>query len=213
MAINLQKGQTVNLDKNTNDLSKITIGLGWKMRQPEKKGFFSKLMGGGKKEEDFDIDAIAFLLDQNGKVANLGNKLVGSDIIFFNNLRHPSGNIYHTGDNRVGGVGQQDDEQIIVRLNDMDPSCSRILFMAVIYQGMQRNQSFGEIESAFIRAVDGKGSEIVRYNLTADPESQGKRTMVFAECYRHGAEWKFRALGEGHTTDSFIDILRPYLYT
>jgi stress response protein SCP2 len=72
MAINLEKGipltkgQTIDLRKNAKgesvyDLSQITVGLGWDVRE-EKKGFFGKLLGGGK-EEDFDLDAIAFLLD------------------------------------------------------------------------------------------------------------------------------------------------------
>ncbi|MEL7338325.1 MAG: TerD family protein, partial [Planctomycetota bacterium] len=115
MAINLQKGQTINLDKETNDLSSITIGLGWKVKQ--KPGFFARLLGGG---DEYDLDASALVLDVNGKIQSLGNQqLVGSDIIFFNNLQHHTGTIMHTGDNLVGGAGVQDDEQIIVRLTSI----------------------------------------------------------------------------------------------
>ncbi|MBG7610754.1 TerD family protein, partial [Polaribacter sp. BAL334] len=75
MAINLKKGQTIDLRKNEKgenvyDLSTVTIGLGWDVKQKE-TSFFGKLLGGGK-EEEYDLDAIAFLLDSNGKVANLG---------------------------------------------------------------------------------------------------------------------------------------------
>ena len=73
--INLSKGQTIDLRKNSKgesvyDLSQVTIGLGWDVRQKE-SGFLGKLFGGNK-EEEYDLDAIAFLLDSNGKVANLG---------------------------------------------------------------------------------------------------------------------------------------------
>jgi stress response protein SCP2 len=101
---NLEKGQTIDLRKNDKgediyDLSSVTVGLGWDVRK-KKKGVFSKLFG-GKQEEDFDLDAIAFLLDEKGFVANLGHevqlsngrplRLQRSDVIFFNNMTFPSG--------------------------------------------------------------------------------------------------------------------------
>ncbi len=69
MAINLSKGQTINLNKDEHDLSSITIGLGWKIQQ-QKPGFLGSLMGA--KQEDYDLDAIAFLMDQNDQVTTLG---------------------------------------------------------------------------------------------------------------------------------------------
>lgn len=205
MAINLQKGQTISLEKETNDLSQITIGLGWKIK---KKGFLSGLFGGGP---EFDLDAIAFVLDERGKITQLGERLTGGDVVFFNNLRHPSGEIYHTGDNRVGGSGSNDDEQIVVRLNTVPPRYHKVLFLVQIYQGIKNNQSFGQVENAYIRAVDAKNKEIARYNLDADPTYNGKCIMVFGEVYRQGGGWKFRALGEGHSTDNFVEILKSHL--
>jgi tellurium resistance protein TerD len=205
MAISLTKGQTINLDKETNDLSSITIGLGWKIK---KKGFFSKLTS----NTDFDLDAIAFLMDDQGKVRNLGdNRLVGGDVIFFNNLRHTSGQIYHSGDNRIGGAGVEDDEQIVVKLNGLDPQYARIMFLVSIYQGIQKGQHFGDIDSAFIRAADAKGNEIARYNLAQDGSYNNMRTLVFGEVYRRDGGWKFRALGEGHATDVFLEILKKHV--
>ena len=96
MAINLQKGQTIDLRKNDKgesvyDLSSVTIGLGWDVRKKE-TGFLGKLFGGGK-EEEYDLDAIAFLLDANGKVADLGRTVTNTsgrqvslyegDVIYF----------------------------------------------------------------------------------------------------------------------------------
>lgn len=205
MAINLKKGQTINLEKDTNDLSQITIGLGWKIR---KKGFLAKLTGGNK---EHDLDAIAFVLDEHGKVRMLGDKLVGGDVVFFNNLRHPSGEVYHSGDNRTGGTGAQDDEQIVVRLNTLPARYHRILFLVQIYQGVRNQQHFGDMESAYMRAVDAKGKEMARFNLDSDAIYNGKCIMVFGEVYRSDRDWKFRALGEGHATDNFVDILKSHL--
>jgi tellurium resistance protein TerD len=226
MAINLQKGQTIDLRKKSDgsgeyDLSQVTIGLGWDIRKPSGGGgFLGKLFGGGK-EEEYDLDAIAFLLDSSGKVANLGRTvqaqggqqvgLVDSDVIFFNNKKHPSGQIWSTGDNRTG-AGDGDDEQIVVRLNSLPPQYEKILFLVTIYQGQQKKQHFGMVENAFIRAVDAKGKEIAKYNMSGDATYNGMCGLLFAEVYRRNGEWKFRALGEPRTEDSFAPILKQYVY-
>lgn len=216
MAINLVKGQTIDLRKNDKgenvyDLSSVTIGLGWDIRKKE-SSFLGKLLGSGKGDE-FDLDAIAFLLDSNGKVKNLGReKLVGGDVIFFNSMKHSSGHIWLTGDNRTG-AGDGDDEQIIVKLDSLDEKFQKILFVVSIYQGKQKNQHFSMVENAFIRAVDAKGKEITKFSLSGDASSNGMCSMVFAEAYRNNGDWKFRALGDHHQTDNFVEILKQYTYT
>jgi len=122
MAINLQKGQTISLEKQSSHLDEITVGLGLEIK---KKGFVAGLAGGNA---EHDLDAIAFVLNAEGKVSRLGEKLVDGDVVFFNNLRHPGGEIYHSGDNRTGGSGATDDEQIVVRLKTVPGRCNHILF-------------------------------------------------------------------------------------
>lgn len=217
MAINLQKGQSINLDKNVNDLSQVTIGLGWKIRS-KKKGFFGKMFG--PEEPEFDLDAIAFMLDDQDKVRNFGYEkdlgggrrigLVDSDVIFFNNLRHPSGTVWHTGDELSGGTGG-DDERIVVKLDQIPPQYNKVLFLVTIYQGRTRNQHFGQVEGAFIRAVDNKGTEIARYSLSDDPSYDNQCSMVFGEVYRKDGNWKFRATGNAYYSDSFVEILKSYV--
>lgn len=223
MAINLVKGQTIDLRKSdkgdTYDLSTVTIGLGWDVRKKQ-SGFFGGLLGGGKAEE-YDLDAIAFLLDSNDKVANLGRTiqrnngqtigLYEGDVIFFNSMKHPSGHIWLTGDNRTG-AGDGDDEQIIVKLDSLDNKYQKILFIVAIYQGRQNNQHFGMVENAFIRAVDNKGKEIVKFSLSGDSTYTGMCSMIFAEVYRKDGTWKFRAIGDPYQYDSFIEILKKYTY-
>lgn len=223
MAINLQKGQTIDLRKNekgenTYDLSQVTIGLGWDVKTSN-SGFLGKLFG-SQKEEEYDLDAIAFLLDSNGKIADLGRTVsVGNqqkaffegDIIFFNSLKHLSGQIWLTGDNRTG-EGDGDDEQIIVRLNTLEEKYQKIVFIVTIYQGRKNNQHFGKVENAFIRAVDAKGKEIAKFSLSGNESMNGMCSMIFSELYRHNGEWKFRAIGEANQTDSFVDLLKRYTY-
>jgi len=116
MAISLKKGQGVSLKKSENDLSMVTIGLGWDILE-EKSGFLGGLFA--KKPAEYDLDVVAFLCGADGKVHDLGKiendrpSLVNGDVVFFNSMRHHSGQIWLTGDNRTG-AGEGDDEQIIV---------------------------------------------------------------------------------------------------
>lgn len=210
MALNLKKGEKLNLAKSTASLSKITIGLGWDVA-PRKVGFLQKLFGGGGQEE-YDLDAVAFLLGANGKVNNLGDRstLKGSDVVFFNHMRHPSGKIWLTGDNRTG-AGDGDDEQIIVNLAEMPSEYQKIVIAVFIYQGRSKGQTFTGIQNAFVRAVDASERELARFSLGASPETADKCSLLFAEIVRNGSEWDFQAMGQAFSSDNIIDLLQRYL--
>ncbi|MCX7207823.1 MAG: TerD family protein [Proteobacteria bacterium] len=212
MALSLKKGQGISLKKNENDLSMVTIGLGWDIRE-EKKGFLGGLFG--KKEEEYDLDVIAFLCGADGKVQNFGgteggrSTLVGGDIIFFNSMRHHSGQIWMTGDNRTG-VGEGDDEQVIARLNDLPEQYAKVVFVVQIYNAAENGQSFGKVQNAFIRAEDGKGQEMVRFDLSGGAQYENCRSMLFAELIREDGGWKFNAIGAPSQSDSFVEWLKQY---
>ena len=175
MAISLTKGGNVNLSKEAPGLTNITIGLGWDPRATD--------------GQDFDLDAIAFLLNDAGKVRN------DQDFIFFNNLKSGDGSVEHTGDNRTG-EGDGDDEAIKVDLTRVPSDVSKIAVCAIIYEGLARNQNFGQVADAFIRVVNDNGAtEIARFDLSEDGSTE--TAMIFGEIYRHNGEWKFRAVGQG----------------
>lgn len=195
MSISLQKGQKVSLSKENAGLSSVLVGLGWDEVQ-QKGGFFSK------KPQPIDCDASALLL-QNGKLMNK------SDIVYFGNLRHPSGTVQHMGDN-LTGAGDGDDEQIIVDLSKIPAQYDKIVFVVNIYQAVQRNQHFGMIQNAFIRLVDGKtNNEMFKYNLTDDYANM--TAMIFGEIYRHNGEWKFSALGQGTMDPGLGELANRYI--
>ena len=196
MSVSLQKGQKVSLSKDNAGLSKVMIGLGWDEVQQKKKGFFSA------KPQDIDCDASAFLLI-DGKLRDK------KDIVYFGNLRHPSGTVQHMGDN-LTGAGEGDDEQILVDLAQVPSEYDRIVVVVNIYQAVQRKQHFGLIQNAFIRQVDGRNNtEMCRYNLTDD--YSGMTAMIFGEVYRHNGEWKFNAIGQGTTDPGIGELANRYL--
>ena len=199
MAISLKKGQGISLRKEENNLDEVIIGLGWDVAEPKSAGIFGSLFG-KKETAEYDLDAIAVLLGRDGKMIR------NTDVVFYNQMQHPSGCATLTGDNRTG-AGDGDDEQIIVRLNSLPAEYDKIVFLVAIYEGRKNAQSFGEVENCFIRMVDQGGKELVRYDISGNASFAAYRSIVFAEVQREGSGWNFRAIGQPHETDSFGEIV------
>ncbi|MET9804639.1 TerD family protein [Streptomyces sp. NPDC006368] len=178
MGVSLSKGGNVSLTKEAPGLTAVTVGLGWDVRTTT--------------GTDFDLDASAILVSAEGKVRN------DQDFVFFNNLKSADGSVEHTGDN-LTGEGEGDDEQVKVDLANVPADVAKILFPVSIYDAENRQQSFGQVRNAFIRVVNqAGGAEIARYDLSEDASTE--TAMVFGELYRHGTEWKFRAVGQGYAS-------------
>lgn len=180
MGVSLSKGGNVSLTKEAGaaGLSAVTVGLGWDVRSTT--------------GVDFDLDASAIGCNAEGKV------LTDQHFVFFNNLTSPDGAIQHTGDN-LTGEGEGDDEQIKVNVASTPQEIDKIVFPVSIYDADNRQQNFGQVRNAFIRVVnDANGQELARYDLSEDASTE--TAMVFGELYRAGAEWKFRAVGQGYAT-------------
>lgn len=213
MAVSLQKGQGISLKKSEYDLSTVTIGLGWDVQEHESESLEGKF---GRNAGECDLDVVAFLCGADGKVKNLGHDKQGkatlnnSDVIFFNNMRHSSGHIWLTGDNRTG-AGDGDDEQIIVNMNKLPKEYVKIVFVVQIYNGLKNGQSFGIVRNAFIRAEDGKQREMVRFDLSGGKAYENCRSMLFAEIVREAGGWKFHAIGNPSQSDSFVEWLKQYV--
>ena len=178
MSVSLTKGGNVSLTKEAPGLTNVIVGLGWDVRSTT--------------GADFDLDASAIIVGADGKV------LSDKHFIFFNNLVNPDGTVEHTGDN-LTGEGEGDDEQVKVNLAGMAAEADKIVFTVSIYDADSRSQSFGQVRNAFIRVVNAADSkELARYDLSEDASTE--TAMVFGEVYRNGADWKFRAVGQGYAS-------------
>ena len=200
MGVNLQKGQKVNLKKSDGQaLSRIRIGLGWDPVEQKKGGLFGSIFGGSA--PDIDCDA-SVIVCKGGRLS--GKK----DVVYFGNLKHPSGAIVHTGDNLTGD-GEGDDEQILVDLTAVPQDYDKLVFVVNIYDCESRKQDFGMIANAFIRICDERtGEEFCRYNLSES--YAGMTAMIFGEIYRHNGEWKFNAIGQGTKDKGLNELARRY---
>lgn len=185
--ISLSKGQKVSLTKDNPTLDNIKVGLGW-----DTNGFVG---------QSYDLDAQAFLLLATGQVKD------DAHFIFYNQATSPDGAIRHTGDNKTGdGVG--DDETIEISLQNVSADIQKVAFTVTIHDAIQRAQSFGQVQNAYIRIVDtSTNQELIRYDLTEDFSIE--TALVVGELYRHNGEWKFNAVGAGYQ-DTLADFCGRY---
>lgn len=176
MAVSLTKGGNVSLTKEAPGLTKLHFGLGWDARSTDGAAF--------------DLDSSAIVVGEDGKA------LSPQHFVFFNNLKDPDGAVVHQGDN-LTGEGEGDDEVIKIDLTQLPANAKKVVFVVTIYDAESRKQNFGMVSNAFIRGLnDADQREIVRYDLSEDFSME--TAMIFGELYRHGDEWKFKAIGQGY---------------
>lgn len=179
MAINLIKGQRVSLDRS---LKLALVGLGWDTNRYD----------GGY---DFDLDASAFLLGENGKLMR------DEDFIFYNNLKSRNEAVVHTGDNRDGS-GDGDDEVIMIDFSKMPDDIKKIAICVTIHDADARGQNFGQVSNAYIRINkledenDTTGETLLRFDL--EEEFNIETALVVAEIYLRNGEWRFNAVASGY---------------
>jgi len=185
MAINLQKGQKIDLG-----LTKMTIGLGWDPNE-----------GTG---HEFDLDASAIMIDSD-------RKLVSEEcFVFYNNLNSPDGALTHTGDDPNGKNSDgDDDEAIIVDLEKVDSRVEEILFVVTIEDFERRKQNFGQVRNSYIRIVDNHtNQEIAKYEL--DEDFSIETGVEFGRLYKRNGSWKFEASGIGYRADLSFFLEKYY---
>jgi tellurium resistance protein TerZ len=187
MAVNLQKGQKISLDKEAGTgLTKVIMGLGWDVAK--KKSFLG--FGGGA-GADIDLDTSCLMFDEQSQMV---------DIVWFRQLQSKDGSIKHSGDNRTG-AGEGDDEQIVVDLTRIPANVKSLVFTVNSFTG----QNFSQVENAYCRIVNaGNNQEVARYNLSC----QGNHSaQIMAKVYKHNGEWKMHALGENGNGRTFEELM------
>lgn len=182
MAINLEKGQRINLEKsNGSKLQNICVGINW--GAIEKKGLF------GNKKEAVDLDASCAVYDE---------KKVHIDSVNFKKLKSNDQSIQHSGDDLTGdltGDDGLDNEVITLDLSKISANANYVAFYVNSFQG----QDFKNIPFASIRIYEGTptkvNEEFARYDIANDATFSGKVSMILGVFYKRNNEWKFNAIG------------------
>ncbi len=191
MAISLQKGQRINLEKaGGGALERLCLGANW--GAIEKKGLL------GTKKVAVDLDASVALYDANKQLI---------DLVYFGQLAAKKGGIKHSGDDTVGdmdGDDGLDNEVITIDLSAVDSNAEQIVFILNSFRG----QDFKDIPFASIRIYEGTPSRVdnvfATFDIANDEKFAGAVSMVMGKLYKHNGSWKFSALGDT-TTDKKLE--------
>lgn len=185
MAINLQKGQRISLEKsNGSKLQGVCVGINW--GAIEKKGMF----GFGKTKEAVDLDASCALYDENKQLI---------DVVYFGSLLSKDGSVKHSGDDLTGDMGGDDgldNEVITLDFSRLNPAVNYVAFVLNSFRG----HDFGTIPFASIRIYEGTPKRVNEvfavYDIANGSNFAGHVSMVMGVFYKKNGEWKFNAIGE-----------------
>lgn len=220
MAINLTKGQKIDLKKNDGaSLTNFCVGVNW--GAIESKGGF---LGLSKKIQSIDLDLSCVLIDEQNKIADhLYSPLYKEEILrqfglAKGKLETSDKAMKHTGDDLAGDAGGDDgldNEIITVDLSKINPAVTQIFF----FLNNAGREDFSQIPYSKIRMYEGTPSKVVSefasYNVSAESQYANKRSIIMGKLYKRDGEWKFSAIGDP-TEDTFLGqtiqrIVKNYL--
>ncbi|MGW0421412.1 TerD family protein [Streptomyces sp. NPDC003015] len=136
------------------------------------------------------VDASALLLGPDGRVRS------DEDFVFYNQPRHPSGQVWLLGKKRVA---EGPTDTIQTDLAGVEADVSQILLVASVDDSSVENATFGRVQGLCILLYDASaadGEPLVSFDIK--PETGQETALICGELYRRGEGWKFRALGEGY---------------
>lgn len=215
MAINLEKGQRINLKKSAGtQLTQFCVGCNW--GAIIKRSFF----GLHKTVVDVDIDLSCLMFDAEGKVIDH----IWSPAYRFgdNRLGLPNGKLLssdkalrHTGDDLTGdqdGDDGLDNEIITVDLTRLNPHVQSIVFFLNIYNNKEYSGDFSSIPYAYIRMFEGVPDRpprevFAKYDVSTQQNCAGMRALVMGKLYRNGGQWKFNAIGDPYPDKSIVQTI------
>ena len=210
MAIRLEKGQRINLEKDSGaKLTQFCVGCNWgAIEIVEKKSGFLGLF---PKEEitiqDVDLDLSCIMVDRNGQICDhIYSPLYKVDFLSRHNmpmgkLDSIGGALHHSGDDTEGDKGGDDgldNEVITVDLSRVDSQVQQIFF----FLNNCGREDFSQIPYASIRMYEGTPTHVrsvfAQYNVAAQPQYHGMTALIMGKLYRRNGEWKFCAIGDAY---------------
>ena len=215
MAIQLEKGQRINFDKeNGSKLTEFCVGCNW--------GAISKkaLFGLTTKVVDVDLDLSCLMFDASGNMVDY----IWSPLyqLAKHNTGLPNGKldsldraIHHTGDDLTGdqsGDDGVDNEIITVDLNKVSTMVESIVFFLNIYNNEDYKGDFSGIPYASIRMFEGTPHKapkqvFAQYNVATKTDCVGMRALVMGKLYRRNGDWKFAAIGDAFPDTNIVKTI------
>jgi tellurium resistance protein TerZ len=219
MAINLTKGQKIDLRKSNGEkLTNFCVGVNWGAIETIKPGFLG--IGTKKVVEDVDLDLSCILINANGDLIDWiyspdYNGFLSKNNYPLGKLSSNDGALKHSGDDRQGDVGGDDglDNEIIsVDLNRINNDVTQIFFFINIYLNQGQNFDFQKIPFAKIRMYEGTPSRVTTvhssFDIVTDNSYAGKGAIILGKLYKKNEDWKFDAIGDPTDDKIFLSTIQ-----
>mgnify|MGYP000527112669 FL=1 len=214
MAIKLEKGQRINLEKESGaKLTNFCVGCNW--GAVIKKTFF----GLSSSVVDVDLDLSCLMFDASGNpidhiwspLYKFGDKKLGLPNGKLDSIDRA---LHHTGDDLTGdtdGDDGLDNEIITVNLNQVNTQINSIVFFLNIYNNSEYSGDFSGIPYASIRMYEGTPKKVnqvfAQYDVATKTDCVGKRGLVMGKLYRRNGDWKFAAIGDAFEDRSIVNTI------
>ena len=232
MAINLQKGQRVNLAKDDGaELREFCVGCNWGMiptGRTVSKVIKKGRLGFGRKMERFpelkavDLDLSCIMLDEYKEmVDHIYSPLYQKEWLAGYHL--PKGKLFskdgalnHSGDDLQGdaaGDDGLDNEVITVNLTKVRNNIREIFF----FLNNAGPEDFSRIPYASIRMYEGTPQRVenvyAKYDVAAIPQFKDKRALVMGKLYRYREQWRFAAIGDAFEDRNLCETIARIIHT
>lgn len=219
MAIRLEKGQRINLEKESGaKLTNFCVGCNWgaiEITKTKEVVINEGFLGLGRKTEmrqikeevNVDVDLSCIMMNSEGKLIDtLYSPLYKKE--FFQSVGLPIGkdwsadnSMYHTPDDTEGDKGGDDgldNEIVTVDLSKVNPQIDQIFFFLNIYS--PKNIDFQKIPYVAIRMYEGTPQKVqsvfAQYDVAKESQFMGTDTLIMGKLYRRNGDWKFAAIGD-----------------
>lgn len=204
MAIRLEKGQKINLEKSGgHKLTNFCVGCNWGAIVTEKPKMFGLMSE--KEAHDVDLDLSCIMFDSAGNmVDHIYSPQYKKE--FLQRYDKPLGKLdsrdralHHSGDDRKGDVAGDDgldNEIITVDLTRVAADIQQMFF----FLNNCGKEDFSQIPYASIRMYEGTPTAVksifAEYNVAAEPKYAGMTALIMGKLYRRNNDWKFGAIGD-----------------
>lgn len=220
MAINLTKGQKIDLRKESGEsLTNFCVGVNWGAIETIKKSLF----GSKKVVEDVDLDLSCIMTDGQGKLLDYIYSPDYNGFLQKNNyplgkLSSTDGSLRHSGDDRKGDSGGDDgldNEVISVDLTKISAAIEKIYFFINIYLTPGQTHDFSKIPYAKIRMYEGTSTKVNKihssFDIATDATFTNKKALIMGKLYKRNNEWKFDAIGDATDDTIFLQTIQTIL--
>lgn len=170
----MKRGANVALTREIPGLRALVLGVTWN--------------AGSERALDDNLVFATILCGADGRARS------DQDFVFFNQIS--------SADESVQQLEQAlgpDNEQIEVDLAAVPAEIDRLVLVLYVNDGPAQRRTLGQLRSCVVRVLNADGnSELVRSEELASAFNT-ETAVALGEVYRHGADWKFKVLGQGYS--------------